>query len=425
MHETFRQPNEGKLRERIGDFRNIFAVTYGGGRLVSLEAGINPIAAVSVGEQVRCPAILIRSSPWKAGSASTPWHDVFDLDHGYVRYFGDHKAVTSKPLGETRGNAALYRELQLHQSASIFDRARATPLVIFRAVTVAGVQKGHLEFCGLGVIEQAQLIVQWDEREKRSYPNYVFDVALLDLAAEDETLDWAWINARRDSTRTDSEVLRMAPLSWQTWVREGNTALRRIRRQVARNRIMTQAEQLPAPSSPEGQVLDAVYRAFDGRKATFESLASAVAGRVIGAGTGRYHEGWLTQPSSDRGIDFVGRLDAGSEDASTHLVVLGQAKCIKPTSSVSAEQLSRVVARLKRGWIGAYVTTGTYSKGAQLEMIEDDYPVVLVHGLRLAKEVRLMAYENYGGDVSVLLRSAVEQHPQLVAHRRPEEVLLI
>ncbi len=424
MHEVFRQPNKDKLRSTIGEYRNIFAVTHGGQNIVSLDAGINPIAAVGVREQSRCPAILIRSSPWKAGSASTPWHDVFDLDHGHLRYFGDHKAGTPKPLGETRGNHALYRELQLHQSASVFDRARATPLVIFRSVTVEGVQKGYLEFCGLGVIEQAQLIVQWDEREKRSYPNYVFDIAVLDLGAEDERLNWEWINARRDSTLTDSQVLRLAPTSWQTWVREGNSALPRIRRQVARNRIMTAAEQLPTPASPEARVLDAVYRAFDGRKATFESLASAVAGRVIGAGTGRYHAGWLTQPSADRGIDFVGRLDAGSEDSSTHLVVLGQAKCIKPTSSVSAEQLARVVARLKRGWIGAYVTTGTYSRGAQLEMIEDDYPIVLVHGLRLAREVRLMAYEDHGGDVGSLLQATVARHPELVAHRRPEEILL-
>ncbi len=424
MHEVFRQPNKDKLRPQVDGYRNIFAVTHGGENLVSLDAGINPIASVGVGEQVRCPAILIRSSPWKAGSASTPWHDVFDLDHGYIRYFGDHKATTPKRLGDTRGNAALYRELQLHQSPSIADRMRATPLVVFRAVTVEGVQKGFIEFCGLGVIEQAQLIVQWDEREKRSYPNYVFDIAVLDLSAEDEKLDWEWVNARRDTTLTDSRVLAMAPSSWRTWVREGNSALPKIRRQVARSRLMTTAEQLPRPASPEYRVLNSVYQAFEGRKATFEALAALVAGRVIGAGTGRYHVGWLTQPSGDRGIDFVGRLDAGSEDASTHLVVLGQAKCIKPSSSVSAEQLSRVVARLKRGWIGAYVTTGTYSRGAQLEMIEDDYPVVLVHGLRLAREVRLMAYENYGGDVDSLLGASVAQHPQLVAHRRPEEILL-
>ena len=425
MHEVFRYPGSDKHRLWFGDYRNILAVTYGGDRLISLDAGINPIAGVVVGERTRCPAILIRSSPRKAGSATTPWHDVFDLDHGHVRYFGDHKATTPVPLGSTRGNAALYDEVQLHQSADMLERMQATPLLVFRTMSVEGTHQGYLEFCGVAVLEHAQLVVQWDEREKRSYPNYVFDLAVLDLGDEGEQFDWSWIEARKDPTRTDHEVLRMAPRSWQRWVREGNSALPKIRRQVARSRLMTLAEQLPRASTPEYQVLNSVYRAFEGKKACFEVLASSVAGRVIGGGTGRYHEGWLTQPSGDRGIDFVGRLDAGSEDSTTHLVVLGQAKCIRPKSSVSAEQLSRVVARLKRGWIGAYVTTGAYSKAAQLEMIEDDYPLVLVHGLRLAREVRLMAYESFGGDVGRLLTTAIESHPTLISHRRPEEVLMI
>lgn len=425
MHEIFRYPGRDKSKPQFGDHRNILIVTHGGDRYVSLDAGINPIATVGAQEGGRCPAILIRSSPWKAGSATTPWHDVFDLDHGHVRYFGDHKATTTVPLGQTRGNAALYRELQFHRGATKSDRIRATPLIVFRTVTVSGAQQGYLEFCGFGLLERAELIVQWDEREKRSYPNYVFDIAVLDLGAENEQLNWAWINARRDPTRTQDDLLRLAPDSWRTWVREGDAVLPKIRRQVARSRLMSAREQLPDPSTPEHRVLQAIYKSFDGRKASFEALASSVAGRVIGAGVGRYTPGWLTSPTGDRGIDFVGKLDAGSEDSSTHLVVLGQAKCIKPSSSVSAEQLSRVVARLKRGWIGAYVTTGTYSRPAQLEMIEDDYPVVLIHGLRLSREVRLMAYENYGGNVEHLLRESAATHPQLIAHRRPEEILMM
>lgn len=425
MHEILRYPREDKYRAVFDDYRNILVVTHGGDRFVSLDAGINPIAGIVAQERSRCPAILIRSSPWKAGSATTPWHDVFDLDHGHVRYYGDHKATTSVPLGQTRGNSALLAELPCHRGATQGDRLRATPLAVFRAVTVDGVPKGYLEFCGLGLLERAELVVQWDDRERRSYPNYVFDIAILDLGSESEQLDWAWVNARRDSALSDSDTARLAPESWRTWVRDGDTALPRIRRQVARSRLMSAREQLPDPSTPEHRVLEAVYRSFDGKKASFEALASTVAGRVIDAGSGRYTPGWLTSPTGDRGIDFVGRLDAGSEESTTHLVVLGQAKCIKPSSSVSAEQLSRVVARLKRGWIGAYVTTGTYSRPAQLEMIEDDYPVVLVHGLRLSREVRMMAYENYGGNVDALLRESAEAHPGLIAHRRPEEVLAL
>ncbi|MEU3073273.1 hypothetical protein [Streptomyces laurentii] len=41
--------------------------------------------------------------------------------------------------------------------------------------------------------------------------------------------------------------------------------------------------------------------------------------------------------------------------AGTSLVVLGQAKCVKLDNLVAAEQIARVVARLRRGWNGDLV----------------------------------------------------------------------
>ncbi|MBK7123629.1 MAG: hypothetical protein IPH68_12960 [Chitinophagaceae bacterium] len=38
----------------------------------------------------RRPAILISSSPHKI-SETTPWQDVFDVDNGHIRYYGDNK----------------------------------------------------------------------------------------------------------------------------------------------------------------------------------------------------------------------------------------------------------------------------------------------------------------------------------------------
>ncbi|MFE3206093.1 restriction endonuclease [Embleya sp. NPDC059237] len=97
-----------------------------------------------------------------------------------------------------------------------------------------------------------------------------------------------------------------------------------------------------------------------------------------------YREDWSTRRSGDGGADFVGRLDAGRGLAGTSLVVLGQAKCVKPDTSISAEQIARVVARLRRGWIGIFVTTRYHSEAAQLEMVEDQYPIARVNGSDLA-----------------------------------------
>ncbi|MFI9211563.1 hypothetical protein ACIGW7_26000 [Streptomyces sp. NPDC053253] len=72
---------------------------------IQLSKGINPTARITAPDGRRRPCILIRSSPWKAGTAETPWHDVFDLDNGRIRYFGDHRADHTVPVGTTQGNA--------------------------------------------------------------------------------------------------------------------------------------------------------------------------------------------------------------------------------------------------------------------------------------------------------------------------------
>lgn len=116
----------------------------------------------------------------------------------------------------------------------------------------------------------------------------------------------------------------------------------------------------------------------------------------------------MSRSSGDGGVDFIGRIDRGSLAASTPVVVLGQAKCILPTSSISPEQVARVVARLRRGWIGVYVTTGSFSRQAQVEIIDDQYPVVLISGGTLASTVRQMAQANYDGDLGGLLDATVD-----------------
>lgn len=170
-------------------------------------------------------------------------------------------------------------------------------------------------------------------------------------------------------------------------------------------------------------MLAAIYSFYDGRKHAFELLASRVAAEVLQDSGARYREGWLSRSSGDGGFDFIGRIDMGASGASTPLVVLGQAKCILPSSSIAPEQVARVVARLRRGWLGVYVTTGSFSRQAQIEIIDDQYPVVLISGGMLSTTVRRMAQANFAGDVRRLLESTVRDYEAAVTHRRPEEVL--
>ncbi|MFF8764457.1 restriction endonuclease [Nocardiopsis dassonvillei] len=410
---------------RVGGYPNFHHVTHTPGhKAVQLEAGINGAALVSATDRDRRPVILIRSSPWKAGTAQTPWHDVYDMDNGHVRYFGDHKAESKDAPGKTRGNATMLEAFTWHQASTPEERAYAAPLLLFRSVSRNGQPKGHVEFCGVGVIERAERLVQWGGPTRETFVNYVYDIALLDLKAEDDAIAWAWIDARRDGTLSAEQTLESAPEAWRKWVQDGNRALPQVRRRVARSKVVKVKDQRPEKGSTEAVDLDLIYKYFDGKKHDFEAVASAVAARILRRSGNDYLQGWLTSRSGDGGADFVGRLDLGSGLALTSLVVLGQAKCVKPDTLISADQIARVVARLRRGWIGVYVTTGAYSVQAQMEMVEDQYPISLVNGMTLVDELRKMARDDHGGDLIACIDSILLGHSAVVTNRRPEEILL-
>lgn len=432
MLEVVRYPRPARrdLPELDG-YRNWFHLMtdpFLDGPLVQTESGINPVRAVTGPDGARRPAIILRTSAWKAGQETTPWEDVYDLDHGHVRYFGDHKIDKLGPVGSTPGNAALLAAWEQHVSPSRADRELAPPIFVVKAkpVQVDGrtVNKGYLEFCGVGVIERLEFVVQRDPLSDRTFPNLVVDLAIFDPGPDDE-VDLRWIDDRRDATLSTSESHRYAPASWRAWTAKGKVAVPQARRRVLSSRVKSRSQQQPALGTSDDQMLTKIYRYFDDSKHAFESLAAAVSSQVFQRSSGRYLRGWISRAGGDGGLDFVGRLDAGSSTANTPLVVLGQAKCIRPASGISPDQVARVVARLKRGWLGIYVTTGYFTQQAQLEVIDDEYPIVLVSGLELVREVRMLAEESYGGDVDALLAEVTAEYDQQVAHRRADEVLAL
>lgn len=391
-----------------------------------LEAGINRAALTTHLGNERRPVIALRSSPWKAGGDTNPWHDEFDLDHGHIRYYGDHKVSTVGLPGVTPGNRAILEEWSFHSGTSRSDREVAAPLLVFRAksVNVDGRTRhqGFVEFCGVALIERLEHIVQRDPRSGKSFPNIVLDLAVVE-ALEGDVIDLRWIDDRRDPNLSAQEALRFAPPSWKRWVQEGRSSIPRIRRRVLSSRVKPKEQQLPPAGSESARALDTIYNFYSARKHAFEVLASRVAREVLRRSGNSYSPGWLTRSGGDGGVDFVGRLNVGSLGANTPVVILGQAKCINPDSSISPDQVARVVARLRRGWIGVFVTTGTYSKQAQVEVVDDQYPLILISGAELSSEVQRIAATDFDGDLLKLLESTLEDYEKMITARRPEEVL--
>ncbi len=71
-----------------------------------------------------------------------------------------------------------------------------------------------------------------------------------------------------------------------------------------------------------------------------------------------------------------------------------------------------------------FVTTGAFSRQAQIEVIDDQYPLVLVDGKNLVEQVQRIVAADYDGDIDALLTSVETDYAETITYRRPEEILL-
>ncbi len=342
------------------------AITAGGySRGADIQKGMFYYAEIPEPGQPfgRIPAFIFHSNPYKKGSGDTPWPDIVEPDAGYALFHGDNKTSGLGAL-ESRGNAKWAEFMHFYETPEL--RKFAPPVLLFTQREVDGNKKGFREFSGYGVPVRTHIATQREHRRGSSFTNLVIEMALFRLDAEGEVFDWTWIDARRERGCDADRALRLAPNAWRRWVAGGAAEIERCRRVVTRLKIASPSEQLRIPER-QRTILSECVRYFERRKHSFEGLASYAAQRILGD---RCKRGWITKRSGDGGFDFVSRLDVGDESgllSSTRLVVLGQAKCIPRTKSASGRDLARVVARLQRGWLGVFVTTGIFSPQCQRE----------------------------------------------------------
>ncbi|MGC7872096.1 restriction endonuclease [Desulfosporosinus sp. SYSU MS00001] len=426
--EVFRYGRPYDHTEKIKDgLENYFYHVYTPGEnLPILESGINPIKKIRTPEGLeRRPAILISSSPHKAGYIETPWEDTFDPDNGHIRYYGDNKAPDNDPA-LSPGNKILIEAYKIHSSPDKEQRKNfGVPVIFFRRVAYSGRIKGNVLFQGYGIVKSIELITQFDPKNNRYFSNYAFDFTIFSLVREFEDFSWQWISDRRNKNFSNEEALSNAPDSWKIWIKYGIEGIEKCRRRVSTIQIIPTAEQKTKPGTKENRILTAVYKFYEGRKHRFEAMALFITQRIFKKSGTEFVRGWITSPTGDGGADFIGRLEIGSGFSKLRTVVLGQAKCEKLSSPTNGRDVARTVARLKRGWIGVYVTTSYFSESVQQEIIEDQYPLMLVNGLNIAVELSEVMFQRGITDVKNILEDIDSDYERLVRIRRPEEVLFI
>ena len=179
----------------------------------------------------------------------------------------------------------------------------------------------------------------------------------------------------------------------------------------------------PEEGSKELKTLKEIYDFYDKNKLRFENLASIITGYLIKKSAKNYKAGWITKGSGDSGIDFIGRMDIGTGFGSAKVIVLGQAKCESLNSPTGGNHIARTVAKLKRGWLGVYVTTSYFSDNVQIEILEDKYPLLLINGKKLAELVNEIVFDQGYKNVAEYLKKVDSEYEGLIQYRDPEEIL--
>lgn len=339
------------------------------------------------------PVINFHSNPFKEDKEQTPWRDLIFQDEGRVIYNGDNYQA-SKGASATFGNKRVLSVLNLYASSQYEDRLKAPPIVITRTVKIAN-RTGYREFIGFGLITKSpKLVQQYEKKTNKVFSNFQFEVSLLKLD-DREKFNWKWIDDRRDINISIENCNANAPKSWKEWVKFGNAVLSKNRLRIKGYRIVSEKEQSDMPARNRviiDQLLNTYYPnpTVDGIR--FEALASFVTELYFN--NEKYFRGWITMGSSDRGVDYVGRLDIGDDDFSkTSLIVLGQSKRYK--NAISGEKLTRVASRMTRGYIGVVVTLNTFTSPAQAEIKDDKLPIILINGKKVSE--LLLTYMNSSG----------------------------
>jgi len=329
----------------------------------------------------RIPALVWSSNPFSGNVKNNPWLDVIEPEDGYALYNGDNKSSKKEPFAPL-GNKTLWSVAHLYADSP--RRREAPPVLLFRKVPEGGKTSGFSEFCGYGVPIHLSLRTQREQKGKNYFVNLVVELCLFDLlddTGREGELDWGWIDDLREPDLPPERANEKAPIAWKRWVDGADPTS--CRRRAFKPWVATKKDQAAEGDSGPSTV-SLIHDHYAAHPHRFEGLAARVAAQIIGD---KCERRWVTRASRDGGVDFVCFLHVGDVRNRTGVVVLGQAKCVSPKTSIGPTELARLVARLRRGWIGVFVTTGIFTDQAQKEVLSDNYPLLLIPGKAVDQEV--------------------------------------
>lgn len=198
-------------------------------KALRFQAGIwNPKKVKAEDKCERTPLIFCTTFPDRAGSHDTPWHDQLNIEEGRVLYFGDNKDPSCIDPSLVRGNRIMLENQRLQHSLVRQDRELSSPVLLIKAHGDRGKDYGFRTPIGLGVIWRSDRVSQRGSDSPAMFPNFRFEIILLDLIEDGGSIDMRWIHARRSPDYSSSDANQFAPSAWRTFVEEGIQCLPKL-----------------------------------------------------------------------------------------------------------------------------------------------------------------------------------------------------
>ena len=328
------------------------------GRTIGMTGGIRPRSSVhQLGTHL--PAYVVLVTAHVSGDYANPWHDLIDDRGGVIRYWGDAKfSDREKSCDGFPGNRCLKA---IYDELLVGERGYLPPILHFSRPA-----KGKLVFNGLCALDAMELT--WFEDRGRPIRNYRYVLSIL----ENETVSVDWLRSRVVATSKQS-LLSGAPAAWCDYVR-GRTR----RRQLWKANVRSTEAQLPRAGTPDDSILQQLTRLSSKQ---FEAVIVALFQEMKTV----EHSITQTRYVNDSGFDFFGTFTMPLPVA---YVVPFRGEVKRWKQGVGVGEVSRLVARLRRGEYGIFVTTSYYTRQAQEEVFEDAYPIKLLTGIDLVSFLR-------------------------------------
>ena len=356
--------NTSNWRHGADRFNAFFRFPDGG---INNVAGFRPKSRAGASTDICDSAFVVLVTNF----TESEWPDRLDREEGLLFYYGDNRqpgtALAETPVGGNRLLEKVFNELHAG------SRRLIQPFLVFQAIKKSG--DSYMRFLGLaapgaaGMSALDDLVAAWRVQGQTRFQNYRASFTIL----SEESVRREWLEdlvTGKQSTESLS-----CPQAWRHWVETGRySPLKSVRARQPR----TKAEQLPA-NDVESQVLEQLSHHLNDREFEFAAL------ELIQLMDSRFVNLEVTPPKRDGGRDIIGDYRVGHDLHEVLIKAAVEAKRWRVAGSVGVKPVARLVSRLRRRDLGVFITTSFFDRQVQLELIEDDHPVLLVSGGDIAR----------------------------------------